>query len=1226
MPSPHTATAEALAAITDAGLFERLSTAILREAEPACKGLVHPGVNAKGQTIKSPVDAICFEMEANPPHMIAVHHTTAARSALEHKWLFEPQGSSQRSQGDLIKTAALVARERLRTANLRATLILTTNQEPDEVLVRSVVAKGREHDLEVIIWSRSRLCHFLDNNPTGQWIRNSYLNISQELLSPELLQELSRSSYEIQLPRLMDNPEAWISRSLDSELKFSLSRDVTFLMAGSGMGKSVACIRMLENHLKNGLFGMVISPETIASANTIDQVVATTLSQLHPQLSPIGPTAFSFCSTDRPMLLLVEDINRSGDAKRLAEKLTSWSRVATGKQTSAPSPWRLICPLWPEVIASMGEQGQERISSLIHVVKTFTDSEGRDAVIVRERFNGREISHLQANEISCALGKDPLLIALYDQKIEPYSHQVIGQFVERSLSRTAAGNMTPSTTELRQALRQLAEAMLSNRNLEPSWGELIQWLGSRSEALDSLRRLRHQGELIRLTGTSENEQLLFRHDRVRDWFLSDAASELVKLGNLSNELIAEPYFAGIWGTVLVWGPQDINFLESITTSNPLALFYALRIYGRDNSPYLKTILDTVTALLNCSAFHNQSNSNLRWEALALLSETDSPSVPMIVRKFPGYSTAGQLARLRNGDVAGGIELLQGIAPGVTAGWLDAHIEHAKSYYVNGISNALDNFLKIAELNSAVRIGTLRLAGYMGTPSLVSAIEECWNADASRNNHLADYLWAFGQCCEQDPARYLGPVCDAWAKLPSNAATGKWPSPRDDLAAHELRWAFRKNLPRAAVIEYFAQRGAQDDLNGPITFMLHSIDHPVAVQFVVCELAAIHQRYQEVGSFSPFVDLVRSEWQRAQEEYARPMSAASRMLLLELWQDESTDSHLCAQAFSLWAATQYPEDIEILRAAAPSDRLADDILRTRLSRGDQSAIFAMIIKLEADTGDFWWQFGCNLWSSDLSKALDEHLETRGNRVEHIWGAFFESDWITSELIMRLPEMEAEQILLKHWGHLKFSSFFVQAALYVATPRLVEMAQTAVNACTEPRQMMDHLGFRYGIRTKGRIGVTREAQLYALEPVLMHLSALDVLMLWETCNDHGWYALRRKLLDDRLTPPFTLRKWDPERAVIDLDKMVSEKLPIPIDHWIDEFVKTGVSWEEIRDTMRKWLLQRLTLEALTVFAFAIQCRGSRLDLGALEDLDGLPEDQAREVILDTIFAVQRRSLRS
>lgn len=1135
MALPNTSTAEMLSAITDSGLFERLATAILREAEPACKNLVHTGVNAKGQTVKSPVDAICYEMGANPPHLIAVHHTTVARSALEHKWLNEPQSPRRSPPGDLIKTSALVAEERLRTANLRATLILTTNQEPDEALVRSVEAKGREHNLEVIIWSRSRLCHFLDNDPTGQWIRYSHLKIYQELLSPDLLQKLSKKSCEIQIERLMDKPAAWIPRSLDADLRLSLSRDVTFLIAGSGMGKSVACIRMLENHLKCGLFGMVISPETIASANTIDQAVATTLLQLDPHLAPIRPMAFSFCSPDRPMLLLVEDINRSGDAQRLAEKLTSWSRVA---QAGATSPWRLICPLWPEVIASMGEQAQKRIGSLVHVVGTFTDSEGRDAVIARERLNGREMSHLQAEEISCALGKDPLLIALYDQQTALHSHHVISQFVDTSLSRAVAGNKTHLASDFRLALRHVAEAMLRNRNLEPRWGELVEWLGSRSETLESLRLLIHRGELIRLSGTSANEQLSFRHDRVRDWILADAAGELVKLGDLSNELIAEPYYAGIWGAVLVWGHQDVNFLESVATSNPLALFYALRIYGRNNPPYRQTIFDTVTALLDCSAIRNQSCSHLRWEALALLSETDSPSVPMLVRKFPGHSTAGQLARLRNGDVSGGIELLQGIAPGVTAGWLDAHIEHAKSHYGKGISNALNNFLKITELNGAVRIGALRLAGYMGTPSLVSAIEECWNADAMRNDHLADYLWAFGQCCEHDPARYLGPVCNAWAELPSNAATGTWPSPREDLAAHELRWAFRKNLPRTAAIEYFAQRGAQDDLNGPITFMLHSMDHLIAVQFVVRELAAIQQRCQEAGSFSPFVDLVRSEWQRAQEEYARPMSAASRMLLLELWQDEFTDSHLCAQAFSLWAATQYPEDIEILRTAAPSDRLADDILRTRLSRGDQSAIPAMIKKLETDTRGFWWQFGRHIWSADLSNALDEHLETRGNRVEHIWGASFESDWITSELIMRLPEREAEQILLKHWAHLQFSSCFVQAALYVATPRLVEMAQTAVNTCTEPRQMMEHLGFRYGIRTTGRIGVTREDQVYALEPFLEHLSAWDVLMLWETCNDHGWYALRRDLLDDRLIPPFTLRKWDPELAVIDLDRRFPE----------------------------------------------------------------------------------------
>jgi hypothetical protein len=64
-------TVQALAAITDEGLFERL--AILREANPNYTSLVHPGVNVAGKTVKSPLDGICFVQGADPPHMIAVH-------------------------------------------------------------------------------------------------------------------------------------------------------------------------------------------------------------------------------------------------------------------------------------------------------------------------------------------------------------------------------------------------------------------------------------------------------------------------------------------------------------------------------------------------------------------------------------------------------------------------------------------------------------------------------------------------------------------------------------------------------------------------------------------------------------------------------------------------------------------------------------------------------------------------------------------------------------------------------------------------------------------------------------------------------------------------------------------------------------------------------------------------------------------------------------------------
>ncbi len=88
-------TAQALAAITDEGLFERLAMSILREANPTCRSLVHPGINVAGKTVKSPLDGICFVQGADPPHMIAVHHTITCRNDLEKKWLHDPSKGSK---------------------------------------------------------------------------------------------------------------------------------------------------------------------------------------------------------------------------------------------------------------------------------------------------------------------------------------------------------------------------------------------------------------------------------------------------------------------------------------------------------------------------------------------------------------------------------------------------------------------------------------------------------------------------------------------------------------------------------------------------------------------------------------------------------------------------------------------------------------------------------------------------------------------------------------------------------------------------------------------------------------------------------------------------------------------------------------------------------------------------------------------------------------------------
>ena len=71
-------TTRKISEITDEALFERLATAVLREAKAEYASLLHPGVNPAGKTIKGPVDAIAFVPDVDPPHMVVAHHTTVA--------------------------------------------------------------------------------------------------------------------------------------------------------------------------------------------------------------------------------------------------------------------------------------------------------------------------------------------------------------------------------------------------------------------------------------------------------------------------------------------------------------------------------------------------------------------------------------------------------------------------------------------------------------------------------------------------------------------------------------------------------------------------------------------------------------------------------------------------------------------------------------------------------------------------------------------------------------------------------------------------------------------------------------------------------------------------------------------------------------------------------------------------------------------------------------------
>jgi hypothetical protein len=1223
-------TTQAIADITDEGLFERLATAVLRDAEPDCRNLVHPGVNAGGKTVKSPLDGIHFAPGADPPHLIAIHHTTTGIDNLEGKWLHDPSKVKPRKgpkptapAGDLLKTAEILTEERTRRPDLRATLILTTNQEPGESLVRKVKAQGESLGIEVKFWTRSGLTHFLDNTSQGQWLRHSYLGVEQELLSEELLGALSERSLTESGPRDLRN--ARVVRALDRVLVSALNRNISFVVGESGFGKSVACHQRLLDHVAQGGYALIVRHQTVSDELTIEHAIAATLRQLHPSLAVASPAALSFCSPERPLLLLIEDLNKSGQSQVLIERLAAWCQAgANSNKEQKPLAYRILCPLWPQVLALLDEQTRKAVEASIVTADRFTDDEARDAVLALARAGNSAFSPLKAEEIARALGNDPLLISLHDTAKPPEPHKVIGQYIEGTISRAAKSDGSSAPADYRQALKTLATEMLLRKQEELTWTEVSTWPSLEGERRKLLGQLAHRGDLLAFTGSSDAQRLSFRHDRVREWLLADVICDLDHQDRLNEDVLGDPYFAEVFGAALVFGHAKPDFLDRVARLNPLALFYALKYWGPVTGATRDSTLQAIRKWLSLPDTRGRANTHLRWEALAALAETDSNDIPALVLEFPDRVDSGRLARLRNGDLCGGIELCAYLEPGVTAPWRDAQIEHAKLRYRGNLTRAVDSFLRRDALSDGEKTGALRLAGHIADPALAEALEHCWQRDEGRVNRLADYLWSLAQCCTNDPVRFLGPSCDVWASLPDAATSEGSLSPRDYLAGDQLRWAFSR-WPPVAALDFFIQRASDSALRWPITAMMHGIDHPKAVVFVARELAATGRQLEGTDSFSPFGLSAPDEWRRAQEK-GRPMSQVSREALQQLWMSTPEDKHLRREAFRLWSGTQHPTDIGLLQNLVDTGPIADLILAQRLRLGDKQAIPALIEKLSGrGLHSYWWQWCRYIWSPDLTEALEKYLERRRAEKTWTWGLSAESDWIVSEMLMRLPNRESERLLLRHWDHLHFSPQFVQAALYATTQLLEEAAASAIKECPEPAHLLVHVTSHFGIRVQGRAGITRREQVRALSPYMSLMSPLNIKQLWDLCRDRGWLDLSRDVVGAHLKPPFTETPRSSAVVAAEFDKMIAERRVHWISLWIDRTIAAGVTWDEILSALKSWFAERKSFDALQIVAAALVYRGSRRDLNTLRIYDGMPADTSKQLIVDTDFAVRRRTVR-
>ncbi|WP_284454500.1 ATP-binding protein [Cupriavidus campinensis] len=1213
-------TTQRLAAITDAAQFERIATSVLRSANPTLyANLSHQGVNTEGKTVKAPLDNIGWTSADGDSMCVAAAHTTSSRDDLDGKWLHDPStvtprkpgGKPTQPAGDLVKAIGEIAKLREHSPDLRATLALTCNrEEPTDVRLKAeLLATAANVTLD--IWSVSRIAQYLDTTPAGQSIRFAYLGKKINLLSKEELLRVGALSLAAR------NFPAEDGTLVARGESFGATGHV-FLSGHSGMGKTTVCIGLLRHALAEGQPGIVLSDQTVRDATSVEEAIDIELRRYLPDLEQFaGSKALGLCSELSPLVVVVEDINRGENTTVLLNKLVGWTLPGT-PQGSIRSNWRLLCPVWPRFLAGIEKSKEITNAGIVHTVGLYSEDAAREAVKRRGEALGFPQNDLSATAIAQALGRDPLLIGLHDF-VDPTPEQdIIAQYVTREFDRIAlAAGLT--NTDLETAVDALMSEMLSQRRLSPTWRDAQRWLANSGD-LSALRVVVAAGTVLRLTKGSGIETIEARHDRVLHSLLAHFIARSIKDGIRQNYL-SDPYYADFVGAGVAIAELEKLELSDLLESSPLIAFYAFKYSIHSGRKYATLAATAIEDWVSLDSSRERTFDGRRARGLQILSEVDSPLIKRITDKFPktDWHQSYFEARFRNGDLGAALNWLTEYSFDTTIGGRRELIEHVRVKYGTGLVRAVEKVLADPTLSQRGRRGALYLAGYIADSTLAKAIRAAWEMTSPSERCLEAFLWASARACGAEAAETLGPVCDAWENLPDPKEDGsKQGITRSSLAAHGIAWKFRDHVPQHA-IPYFVRRAQQSDaLRWPITYMLRGVDDPNAVQH---EIEYVADRRREDELRSAIVDhFLHDEWRRRNEE-SKPMSEASKQRLLELSMSDN-DSFLRKAAFALWEMSVLPSDLAIAQSIDADSPLYDKALWARVRRHDLTVVPELLEKIEENPA-FWWQAGRHIWTDDLTNALDAALQRLSQSTvddEHL------GCWIFPELLLRLEISSAERLLLGAWAGLSNSPKFIQTALCLATPKLIELANASIKGSNAPADFFKHFHFTAGLKIEGRDGFTRLAQLDAVRPHLAYLEEWDIYLLWENCNKRNWREFREEFLDPILlacnaseSPRISVR------GNIDLSALDDELAGTRrwAFRWLQDQQQRGAEHSELITVLLQWMLSKNTVAALAVGCQIYSRHATRKEFAELDEATrDIPDRDL--IIAKTRFDVFHRTL--
>lgn len=1202
-------TVKKLSEFKDAAKFERLATAYLRSFNPnKYQSTSHLGVNPKGSTVKAPLDGFSVYEENGELGVAGLEHTTTDISSLHDKFLKDlstvkpkdPAKGPTGNDGDLRKAINEINGYRSKYQDIKkATIALVSTFDPKPETILDAKTLAKENDIDLEIHGGTRIANYLDTTAKGQYLRKLYLAEKPEKLSLELLREITEKQVDD------------YSKLIDVQLmvqRVTCQPEVInhqFLVGESGVGKSIIAFNSLKANFDNGSAGIILSEKIIDKSNSLEQAITEQLSVFENNLNDAaGATALEICQHLLPFVIVIEDINKSDSPTKTLQKILKWI------QRNTSDKWLIVCPVYPNYLDSLKHDEKVKISEFTSFVGNFSTREAKEAVKLKAEKSGAELSEVEIASICSSLGNDPLLIALSDLSSETAAADIIENYIRNDICKIAANFDDIYDDEIEEIYEELFGYLLSNRNLNPTIKEIAEWFKDSPNKLGCLKKLLKKGSAIYFSNKSGCNSLSFRHDRIS---LAMTAKVIAKSLSLpkKSEYICDPFYSEAVAVALVKNALKQESIDYLVRKTPLSLFHTFKL-TTTSSTFIDTtyLIEKIEAWIVETNKDELANEYIRFEAIRILSRIDSECVIPMTKLFTNSSSNEFWleARFRNGDLNAGLNLISRHELGLKVKGRKEFLAHVFSKHGQAYTKQLSNLLSSNPKCDKTLNACLLLAGYIGNSSLEPSIGECWRKSKDKKENLLSYMWAASRCHERDES-LLRQVCDQWASL-SDEENDYGSCDLYSFASDGLSWAFESYVPINA-LTYFVKRASEDErLEWPITYMFRVFGVPVAVQHIVEYLA---KRYEQSKDGFFFVSSTFADHSKRKNK----MPDESKKLLEKIIKDKQSSLSMIKAATNIYGSVEANTDLSFLSSIDKKDDAFEWAIFERAKRGDLSVINSTI-ELIPSNKRYWWQAGRYVWNENLTAYLSKTINEINTENDG------EVDYILSELLMEMEPDTSSRILLDNWEKVKSRRRFLQAALYISLPKLLELFHKEIESSTEPQDIFKHVLMAFGDRTNGRKGITRLEQVKALWRYKEYLSEMDIHSLWDVCNRNKWFQYRRANIDE-----FVSKNKYRSITSIDTDSLEKEYVDEQAlsywftTQWFEDCIESGFEHSDLVNSVIKWFETKKDVKSFGIVNQIAMKMFTRKDMAKLKiAVNGLKDLDKSFQNLD--FYIKSRSL--